>query len=157
MTDFSQKLLGYRAVLVVMALVAGLAVASCSRETRTPDWKPMGKVTKIEIHKSERRMTLFSGNVPVREFDVGLGSSPVGHKQERGDGKTPVGTYVVDRRNPNSQFHLSLGLSYPNEIDQVVANVRGIDPGDNIFIHGEPEQFQAPAGSRLDRRLHCRH
>ncbi len=80
------------------------------------------------------------------EFDVGLGSSPVGHKQERGDGKTPVGTYVVDRRNPNSQFHLSLGLSYPNEIDQVVANVRGIDPGDNIFIHGEPNNFRRRPG-----------
>ena len=146
MTVLSQTLLGYRAVLAVMALVAGLAVASCSRETRTPDWKPMGKVTKIEIHKSERRMTLFSGNVPVREFDVGLGSSPVGHKQERGDGKTPVGTYVIDRLNPNSQFHLSLGISYPNEIDQVVANARGIDPGDNIFIHGEPNNFRRRPG-----------
>ena len=126
-----------------LALAACLA-ASCSflPEHREPRLAPMEEVTHIEIHKSERRMVLFDGSVSSREFDIGLGSSPVGHKQQRGDGKTPVGTYFVDRRNPDSNFYLSLGLSYPNEIDKRVAEINGVDPGDNIFIHGEPNNYR---------------
>ena len=130
------------AAALLLTLVAFLTLASCARDTNNRSERQVGPITHIEIHKSERRMILYSGNSAVRDFDVGLGFAPVGHKLVRGDGKTPVGTYIIDRRNPKSLFHLSLGISYPNEEDRRLAKLRGVDPGDNIFIHGEPNSFR---------------
>ena len=59
-------------------------------------------------------------NVPI-----GLGFSPVGHKQVEGDGKTPEGEYYVCVKNYNSAFYLSLGLSYPNKDDAAAALADG--------------------------------
>ena len=56
----------------------------------------------------------------------------------QGDGKTPEGAYTVDRRNPDSLFHLSIGISYPNEADIAFAAAQGREPGGDIFIHGGP-------------------
>ena len=69
---------------------------------------------------------------------VGLGFAPEGHKQVEGDGKTPEGTYVINRHNPNSRYHLSIGISYPNNSDRRAARDMGKSPGGDIFIHGEP-------------------
>ncbi|TDA88068.1 hypothetical protein E0702_16775, partial [Halomonas marinisediminis] len=69
---------------------------------------------------------------------MALGFAPHGHKQVEGDGKTPEGRYRIDRRNPNSSFHLSLGISYPNTADVARARAMGQSPGGNIFIHGQP-------------------
>jgi len=46
----------------------------------------------------------------------------------------PEGFYRVDRFNPRSRYHLSLGLNYPNAFDRARAGQR--DPGDDIFVHG---------------------
>ena len=73
----------------------------------------------------------------LEAYVVGLGFAPVGHKQVEGDGKTPEGTYVIDRRNPNSQYHLSIGISYPNRQDLETARAMGKSPGGDIFIHGQ--------------------
>lgn len=97
-----------------------------------------GKITRLEVHKGARRLDAFSSNRKIRSFDVNLGFSPLGHKFQEFDGKTPVGRYVINRKNPNSQFFLSLGLSYPNVTDIRLAEARGVDPGGDIFIHGQP-------------------
>ena len=49
---------------------------------------------------------------------------------------------MIDRRNPNSRFHLSLGINYPNEADIAFAKAEGKKPGGDIFIHGRPLQYQ---------------
>jgi murein L,D-transpeptidase YafK len=67
---------------------------------------------------------------------VQLGRNPVGHKVMQGDGRTPEGDYIVDRRNPRSAFHLSLGINYPRPEDVEVARMLGVNPGGDIFIHG---------------------
>ena len=72
----------------------------------------------------------------VARYEVALGSSPVGHKQREGDGRTPEGRYLLDWRNPRSAFHLSLHLSYPDAVDTKAADARGEDPGGMIMIHG---------------------
>ena len=95
------------------------------------------EVTGIVVRKSERKMYLLNGNETLEVFDIHLGSNPVGHKQFEGDGKTPEGQYYITHRNPRSQFHLSLGISYPNEADKAYAAAQGKDPGGDIFIHGE--------------------
>ena len=78
----------------------------------------------------------------LASFDIDLGFNPQGHKGQEGDGRTPEGEYMIDRRNPNSRFHLSLGISYPNEADITRAKEAGVKPGGDIFIHGRPRPFQ---------------
>src|SRR4030067_607869 len=57
-------------------------------------------------------------------------------KERQGDNKTPEGTYVIDARNRDSRFHLSLHISYPNERDKNRAKELGDSPGGDIMIHG---------------------
>ena len=94
-------------------------------------------VTHVVVNKGERRLYLLNDTDLLEAYDVGLGFAPEGHKQFEGDGKTPEGTYIIDRRNPNSKYHLSVGISYPNHRDREVAKAMGKSPGGNIFIHGQ--------------------
>ena len=96
------------------------------------------EVTSIQVHKSARKMYLLHNGRVLEEFNVSLGFAPEGHKQFEGDGKTPEGTYRITHRNPNSAFHLSLGISYPNTADRAYASSKGKSPGGDIFIHGGP-------------------
>jgi hypothetical protein len=72
---------------------------------------------RIVIRKADRVLVLLSADRELFRCRVGLGGSPVGPKQRQGDGRTPEGDYRVCSRNPASQFHLFLGLSYPNVAD----------------------------------------
>jgi murein L,D-transpeptidase YafK len=66
----------------------------------------------IHIDKSDHVLTLHAGDVAVKRYQTGLGD-PAGDKVQQGDRKTPEGTFRVVTRNPQSRFHLFLGLSYP--------------------------------------------
>ena len=72
---------------------------------------------RLVIHKSERRIELFDGDVLIRTFRMVLGFAPAGNKEQEGDGRTPEGGFYVFAKNPKSKFHLSLGLSYPGLAD----------------------------------------
>jgi murein L,D-transpeptidase YafK len=93
---------------------------------------------RVLISKSTRQLHLLEQNKLLRTYKVHLGFTPAGHKEQRGDGRTPEGSYYVDRRNPRSSYHLSLGLNYPNAADVARAQAMGVDPGNDIFIHGGP-------------------
>lgn len=93
-------------------------------------------VTQIQVFKGRRQMMLFSGNRVIRKYRISLGGAPAGPKRFEGDGKTPEGVYFIDRRNPNSAYHLSIGISYPNVNDYAYATAMGREPGGDIFIHG---------------------
>ncbi len=55
-----------------------------------------------------------------------------------GDGQVPEGLYRIESLNPNSSYHLSMKLNYPNTFDLKQAKSEGRDrPGSNIFIHGK--------------------
>ena len=95
------------------------------------------RVTHVEVRKSERRMLLWSDGEVIRSYGVSLGFAPTGPKQFEGDGKTPEGLYLINRRNPESRFYLSLGISYPNRLDSANAKSAGKSAGGNIFIHGQ--------------------
>lgn len=99
-------------------------------------------VTHVVVNKSDRRLYLLNHASVLESYDVGLGFAPVGHKKFEGDGRTPEGTYIVDRRNPNSSFHLSIGISYPNREDVERARAMGKSPGGDIFIHGQRSPFR---------------
>jgi murein L,D-transpeptidase YafK len=68
---------------------------------------------RIIVEKKRRRLMLYSGGKVVRTWRIGLGSKPRGDKQRQGDRRTPEGTFYICQKNPNSQYYLSLGLSYP--------------------------------------------
>ncbi|WP_242108088.1 L,D-transpeptidase family protein [Luteimonas aquatica] len=94
------------------------------------------RADRIHVDKSERRMELLRDGRVLRSYRVRLGDAPVGHKRQQGDEKTPEGDYRISGRNPNSRFHLSLRVSYPDAADRAQARARGVDPGGDIFIHG---------------------
>jgi murein L,D-transpeptidase YafK len=97
-----------------------------------------GTVDHVLIDKSDRRMTLYRDGHPVKSYPVSLGFAPVGAKTMEGDGRTPEGRFRIDRRNPQSSYHLSLGIDYPQSRHRSAARKAGVSPGGDIFIHGQP-------------------
>ena len=100
------------------------------------------EVTYVVVNKEDRRMFLMHHDQVLKDYKIRLGFAPVGHKEIEGDGRTPEGLYYIDRRNPNSRFYLSLGISYPNEQDIAHARALGKSPGGEIFIHGQQKPFK---------------
>ena len=131
-----------RVATAISASAAAMLLSACQFGSTGADYfmhsggKP--EVTSIVIDKSARNMDLYNGDRRLRRFKIDLGFQPEGHKTTQGDGRTPEGTYFIDRKNPASQFYLSLGISYPNSEDRRLADERGVDPGGDIFIHGQP-------------------
>lgn len=95
---------------------------------------------KVLIEKSKRKLHLIKAGEPFRTFDIALGIMPFGDKQQEGDFKTPEGNYSLDVRNPNSEFFLSIRVSYPDNDDVRLARAKGVDPGGAIMIHGQPNE-----------------
>ena len=98
-------------------------------------------IDHIIVLKSEHIMRMYSHDKLVTEYHVALGLNPIGPKRRKGDDKTPEGSYTIDLKNPHSQFHLSLGISYPNAQDRERARRQGVNPGGSIMIHGLPREF----------------
>ena len=95
-----------------------------------------GSADRILIEKNARRLMVISQGEVLKSYNIALGGNPVGPKERQGDNKTPEGTYVIDGRNKDSRFHLSLHISYPNERDKNRAKELGVSPGGDIMIHG---------------------
>lgn len=117
-------------VLVVLALAT---LATCAPKRQSYNGPT---ITLVEVHKADRKLYLIAGNQIVETYKIRLGGNPVGPKQFEGDSKTPEGSYYITHRNPNSAYHLSLGISYPNNADRAFALAHGRPPGGDIFIHG---------------------
>ena len=69
----------------------------------------------------------------LHAYPLAATSGTFGPKRQAGDGQVPEGFYEIDRFNPKSNFHLSLGLNYPNAADRALGEP---NPGGDIFIHG---------------------
>lgn len=102
---------------------------------------PKGPADRILIEKKERRLTLLAKGKVLKTYQIALGGNPIGSKERQGDNKTPEGIYVIDARNKNSSYHLSLHISYPNEKDKKRAKQLGVSPGGDIMIHGIKDGF----------------
>lgn len=137
----------FRAWIAVatLAIVGGCGDGDSQLAPRPEAYKGP-PITQVVIKKADRKMYLISGADVVRTYDINLGNQPVGAKRFEGDGKTPEGAYFIDRKNPNSKYHLSVGISYPSVTDIAYAAQMGLRPGGDIMIHG-----QGPDGRRLNR------
>jgi len=71
----------------------------------------------------------------LKSYEVCASSGELGPKRVQGDGQVPEGFYHIDRFNPTSLFHLSLGINYPNASDKLMS--KGKATGGDIFIHGQ--------------------
>lgn len=129
---------------VILGGTALVALSACSSSKFKRYNGP--EVTYVVVNKEARRMYLLHHDKVLEDYDIKLGFAPIGHKQIEGDGRTPEGIYLIDRRNPNSQFHLSLGISYPNNADRAYAKSIGKTPGGDIFIHGQKNPLKKDKG-----------
>lgn len=126
---------------MILGSSALVALGACSSDSRFKRYDGP-EVTFVVVNKASRRMYLLNNDKVLRDYDISLGFAPEGHKEFEGDGRTPEGVYRIDRRNPNSSFHLSLGISYPNTRDVETARAMGKSPGGDIFIHGQKHPFK---------------
>ena len=96
------------------------------------------KADAVLVVKSEKRLYLLDEGEAFASYHVTFGEDPKGHKERRGDGRTPEGRYVLDYKNSQSSYYRSIHISYPNAQDRRVAKQLGADPGGDIMIHGQP-------------------
>lgn len=125
-----------------MLRLSGSYCPSLSEMAKNAKWSlvnPTGKKPDfIVADKSRRYLHLLVDGQIIRTYRVALGKQPVGHKRKEGDNKTPEGLYRIGYKNPNSNFHLSLQVSYPNDADKAWAKKNGVNPGGGIMVHGLP-------------------
>jgi len=91
--------------------------------------------------KEEKRLELWGqGDGPgefITAFDIKAASGKQGPKLKEGDRQVPEGLYRIEGLNPNSSYHLSIKLNYPNDFDVEHAKADGrAQLGGDIFIHG---------------------
>jgi murein L,D-transpeptidase YafK len=125
-------------ITIVVALAISFLLLSIKAKKIQHPLSENAVADKILIEKSKRRLTLLKSNVALKTYNVALGRHPEGKKAEEGDGKTPEGTYTIDRRKIKSSYHRALHISYPNASDVAQAKLKGVSPGGDIMIHGLP-------------------
>jgi murein L,D-transpeptidase YafK len=103
-------------------------------------WNPRGVF--LRAFKDEGILEIWAqGNassgqrVLVWTIPICAASGVLGPKRQEGDYQVPEGFYSINRFNPWSSYHLSMGLNYPNAVDKFRAGSHS--PGSAIFIHGD--------------------
>jgi len=102
-----------------------------------------GKIDKIQVLKSKRKLLLLNGKQIINTYTISLGKNPVGAKEKKDDLKTPEGLYRVSYKQVHPKYHRALAINYPNERD----NKNG-RTGSGILIHGINKDY------RIWGRLH---
>lgn len=94
----------------------------------------------IRIFKKEEELEVWARNSHQLRFKILVTynfcatSGKLGPKRKSGDLQIPEGFYRIDRFNPASNFHLSLGINYPNQADKLLGYQSNL--GGDIFLHG---------------------
>ena len=120
---------------------AGAVIYIKSHSTQKSSIPNTTIIDKVLVIKSQRVLKLLSGGNVVKSYHIALGGNPIGHKQQKGDNRTPVGSYLLDYKNENSIAHRSIHVSYPNAADKARAQSLGVDAGGDIMIHGQMNGF----------------
>ena len=126
-----------RAVMLVASVAIGLVSIGGALWASRPGPGAIGRCADphIVVVKHLARLTLRCAE-GEHAYPVTFGAAPVGHKQRRGDERTPEGRYRVIAKSSDARFHRFLKLSYPNAADRARAAAAGLDPGGGIGIHG---------------------
>lgn len=86
---------------------------------------------QLEVWVKEDTATKFK---LFKSYKVCMQSGTTGPKRMEGDYQVPEGFYHINDFNPNSNYHLSMGINYPNASDKILSD--SIRPGGDIYIHG---------------------
>lgn len=131
---------------VALSLNNGTDSTRASASSATSRSNAPAAADSLVLTKSRRELVVYYRGTPVRTYYVALGLNPVGDKERIGDNRTPEGLFFIQGRNPNSRYHLSLRISYPDATHRARAARLGVEPGGDIMIHGLPAE-QAPFGA----------
>ena len=110
-------------------------------EAKKLEWPP--REVYIRSFKYDRQLEVWvkadsSGHFKLfKTYRVCVQSGTLGPKRMEGDFQVPEGFYYINQFNPNSNYHLALGLNYPNASDKIITDSMHVRPGGNIFIHGD--------------------
>jgi murein L,D-transpeptidase YafK len=123
-------------ILAVLCLVtlAGLAAAHLNVNPLASN----AIADRVLVEKGARRLTLLNKGAVLKTYPVALGREPVGAKEKEGDQRTPEGIYLIDFHKRDSDYHLALHVSYPEQRDVDQATTRGVSAGSDIMLHGLP-------------------
>jgi hypothetical protein len=100
------------------------------------------KKLSLVAFKDSKELEVWASNSDnnyklITRYKIKAASGVLGPKLIEGDRQVPEGIYKIDGFNPNSAYHLSMKLNYPNAFDLIHAkNENRLSPGTNIFIHG---------------------
>lgn len=138
-----QTLRGQQTVASVIAAVGADARQDLRADFARADVAyPPQTLTLLAI-KSTDKLELWAknhagDNMLIRTYPILAASGVLGPKLREGDRQVPEGIYQISGLNPNSSYHLSMKLNYPNAFDLKHAKAEGrAEPGTNIFIHGK--------------------
>ncbi len=102
------------------------------------------KANKLRLYlrafKEEKEIEVWAKNSTDKKYqklityEVCATSGDIGPKRKQGDLQIPEGMYHINRFNPNSNYHLSMGINYPNPSDKILGEKNKL--GGDIFIHG---------------------
>lgn len=117
-------------------------------KTRLHPWFAQAKVSypppRVALlgFKAEKILELWAWQnktwVWIRDYPILAASGVAGPKLREGDLQVPEGIYQVNLLNPNSKFHLSMQIDYPNAFDRLHAKLeQRTQLGGEIFIHGK--------------------
>ena len=96
------------------------------------------KNIELLAFKEERKLEIYANKILLHTYNFTAYSGKRGPKTKEGDRQIPEGIYGVEYLNPNSKFHISIKINYPNERDLTRAKNAGIENvGSDIFIHGK--------------------
>lgn len=132
---------------LLLCVAAGMPEGRAQTLGLTADLAATGELPmadRLVVRKAERKLYLYKRGQLVRQYPVRLGLRPEGAKEFEGDYRTPEGRYQLQRRNPQSEFFLSIQVSYPNDRDIQQAKRKGLKPGGAIMIHGLPNTPRKP-------------
>lgn len=136
-----RQLDGQRSVQEVMARYGEAAEARLKPFfTEAKASYPPSHITLLTI-KDEKKLELWTEEDGekffIRAYKIQAASGVGGPKLREGDRQVPEGIYQLEYLNPNSLYHLSMKINYPNTFDRAMAtqeNRTGL--GGDIFIHG---------------------
>lgn len=86
---------------------------------------------ELEVYGKKTTETTYK---KIDTYKIRARSGKLGPKRMEGDFQTPEGIYYIDTFNPTSQYHLSLGINYPNAADRKKSTEKKL--GGDIYIHG---------------------
>ncbi len=145
---------GSETVQSIQSKFDSLVLVRLSDDLRKAGLTGFPKNMAMLIFKEERKLELYSrlqgSNIFIKSYPFTAFSGKPGPKLKEGDRQIPEGVYQIEYLNPNSSYHLSAKINYPNAFDrQMAKNDNRTNPGGDIFIHGKNKTIGCvPVGDR---------